>query len=152
MPTDSIERPPDSIKNKEEEMNCLEGCKSIDQCSHMNFLNETIVFLDKYGHEPKDVKWIGCKGGKITWDEFKVIADFFYDNGYVGYVIELTLKVVGEDWWLERHEYDGSEWWEYKKHPKDLPSIEDKITFKWLIDDYYIYIRSIQYPKECQKE
>ena len=25
--------------------------------------------------------------------------------------------VVGNNWWLERHEYDGSEWWEYKQFP-----------------------------------
>jgi hypothetical protein len=26
--------------------------------------------------------------------------------------------VIGSDWWLERHEYDGSEWWEFKSLPK----------------------------------
>ena len=27
------------------------------------------------------------------------------------------LKNLGRDFWLERHEYDGSEWWEYKSIP-----------------------------------
>lgn len=26
--------------------------------------------------------------------------------------------IVGDDWWMERHEYDGSEWWEFKELPK----------------------------------
>lgn len=27
------------------------------------------------------------------------------------------LTLVGEDFWLERKEYDGQEWWEYKTTP-----------------------------------
>ena len=41
-----------------------------------------------------------------------------YDNGYGGNEIPLSLKIVGKDWWLERDEYDGSEWFEYKTLPK----------------------------------
>lgn len=29
----------------------------------------------------------------------------------------LDLLVVGNNWWLERHNYDGSEWWEFKRLP-----------------------------------
>lgn len=29
------------------------------------------------------------------------------------------LLIVGDTWCLERHEYDGSEWWEYKELPKE---------------------------------
>ena len=28
------------------------------------------------------------------------------------------LVVVGDNWWIERHEYDGNEWWEYKEKAK----------------------------------
>jgi len=43
--------------------------------------------------------------------------NFEYDNGFgvqelYGYVL------LDDNDWLERHEYDGSEWWEYKKYPK----------------------------------
>jgi len=31
---------------------------------------------------------------------------------------EVSLTVAGDDWWLERHGYDGSEWWEFKTLPK----------------------------------
>jgi hypothetical protein len=30
----------------------------------------------------------------------------------------MTLQLVGETFWIERAEYDGSEWWEYKEIPK----------------------------------
>jgi hypothetical protein len=33
------------------------------------------------------------------------------------------LEIVGDDWWLERHEYDGAEWWEYKTKPSMPESI-----------------------------
>jgi hypothetical protein len=42
--------------------------------------------------------------------------DFTYDAGYGGQ--ELFGFVVFEDGtWLERGEYDGSEWWEHKQTP-----------------------------------
>lgn len=31
--------------------------------------------------------------------------------------VATDLLVVGDGWWLERHEYDGSEWWEHKALP-----------------------------------
>ncbi len=34
--------------------------------------------------------------------------------GYGGEEVATDLLVVGEDWWLERHSYDGAEWFEYK--------------------------------------
>jgi len=36
-------------------------------------------------------------------------------------IIRNDLYVVGEDWWLERGEYDGSEWWEFKRLPECPP-------------------------------
>ena len=30
------------------------------------------------------------------------------------------LVLVGEDWWLDREEYDGSEWWRFNKKPERL--------------------------------
>ena len=51
--------------------------------------------------------------------------DFNYDNGYGGQ------ELYGYIWytdgtWSERGEYDGSEWWEYKKTPQKDISIEDE--------------------------
>ena len=44
--------------------------------------------------------------------------DFNYNDGGIqelyGYVL------LDDQDWLERHDYDGSEWWEYKKYPSHL--------------------------------
>ena len=54
---------------------------------------------------------------------FLAAIDYNYDAGYGGQ------EVFGTIWykdgtWSERGEYDGSEWWEYKK----MPEIPDTLT------------------------
>lgn len=39
-------------------------------------------------------------------------------NGYYPTVIPLDFVIVGKDWWLERTQYDGSEWFEFKTKPE----------------------------------
>jgi len=86
----------------------------------VNLLSETIMELRLHGKSEEDVRWVGSNDGKyaITWDEFAKIADVEYDNDYGAYEVALDLVVVGDDWWLERCEYDGKEWWEFKSLPK----------------------------------
>ena len=51
-------------------------------------------------------------------NEFYKKLDFNYDSGYGGQ--ELFGNVwLEDDTWLSRGEYDGSEWWDYKKMPKE---------------------------------
>ena len=85
-----------------------------------SLLKETLESLKNYNKHPADVFWVGsCDGAyKIGWSEFAEIADFEYDSGYGGQEIARDLVVVGNDWWLERGEYDGSEWWEFKRMPQ----------------------------------
>ena len=85
-----------------------------------NLLEETKNKLTVCRKAPKDVLWIGTDDGSesITWEEFEKMADFDYDDGYGEIDIRPDLVVVGKGWWLERHEYDGSEWWEYKEQPR----------------------------------
>jgi len=45
------------------------------------------------------------------------LADVCYNNSFGGQEIAEDLLIVGEDWWMERCEYDGSEWWEFKTMP-----------------------------------
>ena len=45
-------------------------------------------------------------------------ADVEYDSGYGAAEVAPDLKLIGEDFWLERAEYDGSEWREYKTIPE----------------------------------
>lgn len=83
-----------------------------------NLLRETKEQLDFYQKQESDVLWVGGENSWFTWDEFKSIADFEYDCGYGGQEIAKDLIVVGVDWWLERVEYDGSEWWDFKTTPQ----------------------------------
>ena len=50
------------------------------------------------------------------WLTFLKLLDFEYNSGYG------SQNLFGIVWldngaWLERGEYDGSEWWEYKEYP-----------------------------------
>lgn len=94
-----------------------------------NLLEETITCLKENGKKESDVLWVGrdyydhkknkdfCY--KNTWENFRKKANIMYDAGYGGNEIGLDLIVVGKDFWLERHEYDGSEWWEFKTMPTE---------------------------------
>jgi hypothetical protein len=91
----------------------------------MNLLYEIEVGLKHHGKTLKDIKWAGTTEFRIPLDNFLTLADTNYDNGFGGTEIAGDLLVVGEDWWLERHEYDGSEWWEFKQIPKRPPRIRE---------------------------
>lgn len=113
----------------------------------MNLLQETMHALGVYKKTPSDVLWVGIKNlpaiGKNLidllfgydevqemswpWRDFAKIADFEYDDGYGGQEIQKGLVIVGKDWWLERHEYDGSEWWEFKTLP-ERPNVGKILT------------------------
>lgn len=82
-----------------------------------NFLKETVQKLLYHGKTPKDVLWVGMQKSWTTWQNFQDVADFEYDSGYGSQQIVEDLIIVGKDWWLERGEYDGSEWWEFKQYP-----------------------------------
>lgn len=101
---------------------------------HTNFLSETIECLHVNGKVEANVLWVGRDYTtydnerityRSTWDDFCKKADFNYDSGYGGNIIPLDLIVVGEDFWLERHEYDGSEWWEFKTMPSIPHELKD---------------------------
>jgi len=52
------------------------------------------------------------------YEEFLHKLDFEYDNGYGGQELFGTIWLAKENTWLERGEYDGSEWWEHKECPQ----------------------------------
>ncbi len=80
-----------------------------------NLKEETLEIMKNHGKTIEDVTWIGCEDFAIPIQEFWELADTTYDSGFGAAKVAQDLIVVGEDWWLERHEYDGcSEWWEYK--------------------------------------
>ncbi len=94
----------------------------------MNLLEETVRTLKDFNLSPADVEFIGNGKSFMFWNDFKKVANFEYDPGYGLEEISLSLVVVGRDWWLERHEYDGSEWWEYKARPR-VESLEYNPNF-----------------------
>ena len=91
----------------------------------MTLLEETIEELGGHYLSPSDVEYVKDYLVYCTWEEFSELANHDYDNGFGANEVSLYLKVVGKDWWLERHEYDGSEWWEFKSMP-EKPNIHDK--------------------------
>jgi len=85
-----------------------------------NLLDETLRELTARDKSPTEVRWVGSRDGKlaVSWAEFESIArDTDYCSGYGSTFIALDLVVVGDDWWLERSEYDGSEAWAYQITP-----------------------------------
>lgn len=83
-----------------------------------NLLEETKKELNSLGYSIDDIDGIGVNGVRISWEEFTVLADKEYDSGYGIQEVDTDLVIVFHDGsWFERGEYDGSEWWEYKKRP-----------------------------------
>jgi len=90
-------------------------CDKCKQCDTL-LINTTIAILQEYDKMPDDVVWCGSKQwGWFTWDEFMKIAKDA-KNSYDE--VACDLKIVGKNFWLERHEYDSDEWWEYKTLPE----------------------------------
>jgi hypothetical protein len=85
-----------------------------------NLLEETLDILKSCRRTPESVLWVGSRDGELalSWGAFtKLAADANYDAGFGGQEIASDLVVVGDGWWLERSEYDGSESWTFKQCP-----------------------------------
>ena len=84
-----------------------------------NLLKETIEDLKANGKTPKDVLWIGTSKHAFTWHDFETVAKLAdYDSGFGSQKVASDLMVVGPDFYMDRHEYDGSERWDYHSVPK----------------------------------
>lgn len=83
----------------------------------MNLLDETKKILNAYGKSISDIEWFGNSSIEYICDLEKLI-DLEYNSSYVFVEIPEDFILVGADFWIERHERDGSEWWEYKTMPK----------------------------------
>lgn len=95
--------------------------------STKNLLKETIQVLTNHNKTPADIDFITATIEEFfndtktsytsTWEEFAALADEEYDSGCGGVNVLPDLLIVGKDFWLERHSYDGAEWWEFKQLP-----------------------------------
>jgi len=92
-----------------------------------NLLEETLECLEENGVELADVRWVGCREFQIPISEFLEKADAEYDSGYGWQEVATDLTVVGDNFRLERHEYDGCEWWEFKVLPQKPTEIKTNI-------------------------
>ena len=94
-----------------------------------NLWGETIKVLENYSIKWDEVDAVILAGDcAITKENFEEGArKTYYDNGYGSAEILSNLKIIGWNWWLERAEYDGSEWWELKTMPT-IPNETRKIT------------------------
>ena len=90
-----------------------------------NLKEETLKKLSEYGLNWSDVAWISIKNKEVNKDVFLKLADKEYDNDYGDTRVNLYLIIMGADWWLERVEYDGSEYWTFKKIPMKPIEIEN---------------------------
>lgn len=86
----------------------------------MNLFAEIRKALLNEGKLLDDVEWVGSPDFKVPLDKFLEKADVEYDSGYGSPQVPMDLKIVLKDGsWLERREYDGMEWFEYKATPAE---------------------------------
>lgn len=121
---------------------CQEKCEDYEE-NLTNLYDETLSELKEYGKTIDDIKFIGvidlidnrtCRQINVK-DFFEAAKKIYYDAGYGGTEINRTLQIVGDDWWLEREEYDGSEWWEFKTIPQIknyLETVDKRVIEKYI--------------------
>jgi hypothetical protein len=69
------------------------------------YLKDCQLFVLRVGYTPEE------------FDAFLNSLNFNYDSGFGGQNL-FGLVCLEDDTWLDRGEYDGSEWWQYMKLPE----------------------------------
>lgn len=83
-----------------------------------NLLKETTDRLTQHGKTWKDVRWIGGDDFTMSVDNFiEVARRTDYDAGFGSPLVATDLKIVGDDWFLMRYDYDGAEGLAYVEVP-----------------------------------
>lgn len=95
----------------------------------MNLLTETQSDIEQSGHTVDEIIFIGSEssGHSCDWNEFTMLANKDYDSGFGAQKVASDLVIVfsdGAKMW--RHEYDGSENWDYSA-PFETPKETKKI-------------------------
>ena len=90
-----------------------------------NLWEETMRMLAANGKTFENVEYVQGSNFGIAKENFEKIAKKSeYYSGFGAAEVAEDLVVVGDNWWIERHEYDGSEWWEYKKNQSKLAKLK----------------------------
>lgn len=91
-----------------------------------NLYEETNEFILEAGYKWEDVTFIGSSDGEYecSYEEFKVIANTEYDQGYGSPEVAMDLMIVLKDGsHIYREEYDGAENWAIHR---SAPAIKTK--------------------------
>lgn len=89
-----------------------------------NLWEETIEFLKENDKTFEDVLFIQGEDFKVTKENFEIVAKKTnYNAGFGAQHVATDLVLVGDGWWIERSEYDGSEWWEFKTIPTEKAKV-----------------------------
>ena len=83
----------------------------------MNLKEETLEVLRTHGKNKEDVKCVRGDDFQISLEQFWRLADTEYNSSYGAPEIATDLTLIGDDFWMERGEYDGSEWWDFHTMP-----------------------------------
>lgn len=75
------------------------------------------IFTGDFYEEDRVITILKCNYSEEEYLYFLNSLDFLYDNDYGGQEL-FGIVWLEDNTWLERGEYDGSEWWEYKEVPK----------------------------------
>lgn len=94
----------------------------------MNLKEETLEVLYNHGKRKEDVKFVRGYYFQISLEQFWNLADTEYDSSYGAPEIATDLTLIGEDFWMERGEYDGSEWWDFHTMPDTIGLPTREIT------------------------
>lgn len=91
-----------------------------DDLDMINLLDETLSKLADLGYARADVDFVTDGEASCSFDEFAETArGVDYDNGYGVAAVNTRLRIALSDGtWLERAEYDGSEWWRQVRRPE----------------------------------
>ena len=100
----------------------------------MNLKTETLKVLREHNKTVEDIKFICSNNNNIPIEMFFIKADREYDDDYGVAEVDDCLMIVGDNWWLERAEYDGSEWWEFKTMPQ-MPDAKLDYTYTPFYED-----------------
>lgn len=92
-----------------------------------NLKEETLSSIKSEDKNISDIDYCYVLENACSWDETKANVllkgafdenrlNFTYDDGYGSQEI-FGFIVFKDGTWLERDEYDGSEWWDFKSKP-----------------------------------
>lgn len=86
----------------------------------VNLWEETVEALKEEGLSFDGIMFVSMDGYRMTVDAFKELSSRTnYNAGFGEQEINSSLTIWGMNWVMYRCEYDGYEWWEVRKLPRD---------------------------------